>query len=91
MGSLSSLIHCHYILFGKLNSIITLEDVLEELLQEEIYDENDNMEKAGEIIARWVAKKLKKQTSSKKSSVTNGVETLEPEFKNESTALLGTN
>jgi hypothetical protein len=37
--------------------VITLEDVLEELLQEEIYDENDQMEKEAEKIALWVGKK----------------------------------
>jgi predicted membrane chloride channel (bestrophin family) len=40
--------------------VITLEDVLEELLQEEIYDENDQMEKEAEKIARWVGKKWKR-------------------------------
>jgi len=39
--------------------IVTLEDVLEELLQEEIYDENDRMEKEAEKIAIWVGKKWK--------------------------------
>jgi hypothetical protein len=37
-----------------------LEDVLEELLQEEIYDENDQMEKEAEKIALWVGKKWKR-------------------------------
>jgi hypothetical protein len=37
-----------------------LEDVLEELLQEEIYDENDQMEKEAEKIAYWVGKKWKR-------------------------------
>jgi uncharacterized protein YyaL (SSP411 family) len=39
--------------------IVTFEDVLEELLQEEIYDENDQMEKKAGKIARWVIKRWK--------------------------------
>ncbi|KAL3913699.1 MAG: hypothetical protein SGILL_006385 [Bacillariaceae sp.] len=42
-----------------LMGVITLEDVLEELLQEQIYDENDQMEKEAEKIARWVTSKWK--------------------------------
>jgi metal transporter CNNM len=42
-----------------LMGIITLEDVLEELLQEQIYDENDKMEKEAKKIARWVCRKWK--------------------------------
>ncbi|KAG7341482.1 protein of unknown function DUF21-domain containing protein [Nitzschia inconspicua] len=38
-----------------LMGIITFEDVLEELLQEQIYDENDKMEKEAGKIARWVS------------------------------------
>jgi len=34
---------------------------LEELLQEEIYDENDQMEKEAEKIARWVSRTWKKR------------------------------
>tara|TARA_B110001452_G_C14953911_1_gene333615 strand:- start:65 stop:397 length:333 start_codon:yes stop_codon:yes gene_type:complete len=41
--------------------IISLEDVLEELLQEEIYDENDQMKKEGEKIALWVSEKWKRK------------------------------
>ena len=40
--------------------VVTLEDVLEELLQEEIYDENDQMEKEAERIALWVGRKWKR-------------------------------
>jgi metal transporter CNNM len=40
-----------------LMGIITFEDVLEELLQEQIYDENDKMEKEAGKIARWVTRK----------------------------------
>ena len=40
--------------------VITLEDVLEELLQEEIYDENDQMEKEAERIALWVGRQWKR-------------------------------
>jgi metal transporter CNNM len=42
-----------------LMGIITLEDALEELLQEQIYDENDRMEKEAQKIARWVCRKWK--------------------------------
>ncbi|KAL3905358.1 MAG: hypothetical protein SGILL_009710 [Bacillariaceae sp.] len=42
-----------------LMGIVTFEDVLEELLQEQIYDENDRMEKEAEKIARWVAGRWK--------------------------------
>ena len=38
---------------------MTFEDVLEELLQEQIYDENDKMEKEAEKIARWAIKRWK--------------------------------
>jgi hypothetical protein len=43
--------------FCVLRRIVTFEDVLEELLQEQIYDENDQMEKEAEKIARWVVKR----------------------------------
>lgn len=39
--------------------ITTLEDVLEELLQEKIHDENDQMEKEVEKIALWVSESKK--------------------------------
>lgn len=51
--------------------IITLEDVLEELLQEEIYDENDQMEKEAEKIALWVGKKWRHKMASKKRGEEN--------------------
>jgi hypothetical protein len=39
--------------------IITLEDVLEALLQEQIYDESDKYERDALRVARWVAQKWK--------------------------------
>ena len=40
-----------------LMGLITLEDVFEALLQEQIYDEMDQMEREAEKIARWVCHK----------------------------------
>jgi hypothetical protein len=55
----------HYIFFIRF-SVITLEDVLEELLQEEIYDESDKMEREAARIAIWAAKKWKKYVQRRK-------------------------
>jgi len=40
-------------------SIITLEDVLESLLQEQIYDESDKYQRDANRIAKWVSLKWK--------------------------------
>jgi hypothetical protein len=40
--------------------LITLEDVFEALLQEQIYDEKDPMEKEAGRIGRWVSRKWRK-------------------------------
>jgi hypothetical protein len=55
----------HYIFFIRF-SVITLEDVLEELLQEEIYDESDKMAREAERISIWAAKKWKKYVQRRK-------------------------
>ena len=41
-------------------SVITLEDVLESLIQEEIYDETDRIEREEARIARWATNKWKR-------------------------------
>jgi hypothetical protein len=46
--------------------IITLEDVLEALLQEQIYDESDNYEREGLRLSKWVAQKWKAYARRKK-------------------------
>jgi hypothetical protein len=40
--------------------LITLEDVFEALLQEQIYDEKDQMEKEAGKIGRWASRKWRK-------------------------------
>jgi len=71
--------------------IITLEDVLEELLQEEIFDENDQMEKEAERIALWVGRQWRRKrkvgTGSTGSVV---VEAVQANATSESASLLGT-
>jgi metal transporter CNNM len=49
-----------------LMGIITLEDVLEALLQEQIYDETDKVEREAERIARWASKKWKRFLQNRK-------------------------
>jgi hypothetical protein len=52
--------HCQSLLsLLCIGSIITLEDVLEALLQEQIYDESDKLEREAERIARWATLKWK--------------------------------
>jgi CBS domain containing-hemolysin-like protein len=64
-----------------------LEDVLEELLQEEIYDEKDQMEKEAEKIALWVGRRWRRKAGGAKSMGTV-VEELR-ERTSETTSLLG--
>jgi len=79
--------------------IITLEDVLEQLLQEEIYDEHDqNTDKQRERIAIWVGRKWKNikrrrelNSLGKAASMGDVVEQVRATTTNESTSLLGTN
>lgn len=61
-----------------LNSIITLEDVLEALLQEQIYDESDKYEREALRLSRWVAQKWRAHVRRKKRerSATNAIRSL---------------
>ena len=64
-----------------------MEDVLEELLQEEIFDENDQMEKAAERIALWVGKRWKRKRNPGRISMASVV--LQARPVSESSSLLG--
>jgi len=70
--------------------VVTLEDVLEELLQEEIYDENDPMEKEAERIAIWVGRRWKRKRNPRVRSMASIVVTAQANQISESTSLLGT-
>ena len=71
-------------------SIVTLEDVLEELLQEEIFDENDQNERdAAKRISLWAARHWKRKTFHRKSMATV-VQEARANAAGESTSLLGT-
>jgi len=71
--------------------VITLEDVLEELLQEEIYDENDQMEKTGERIALWAQRKWKRRKKPELQSMASVVKAVQAKIPSESTSLLEAN
>jgi CBS domain containing-hemolysin-like protein len=47
-------------------SVISIEDVIEELLQEEIYDEHDRREREADRIAKWASRKWKSFVKKKK-------------------------
>lgn len=71
-------------------SIVTLEDVLEALLQEEIFDENDQNERdAAKRIAIWAARHWKNKTNHRKSMAAVVLEAT-ANAAGESTSLLGT-
>ena len=55
-------------------SIITLEDVLEALLQEQIYDESDKVEREANRVAKWAVKKWRSHVRRRKRAraVTGG-------------------
>jgi hypothetical protein len=69
-----------------LMGIITIENVIEALLQEQIYDESDKIEKEMTRVARWASRKWKAYSAKKKR------ERLEVEqgIVREETPLLGT-
>jgi hypothetical protein len=50
------------------HSVITLEDVIEALLQEQIYDENDKKEREMLRLTKWAAHKWKMFVKKKKRS-----------------------
>jgi Mg2+/Co2+ transporter CorC len=56
--------------------IITLEDVFEALLQEQIYDEMDQMEREAEKIARWVTHKWRHYKAVKDEEDNNRLATM---------------
>lgn len=56
-------------------SIITLEDVIEALLQEQIYDESDKEQREANRIARWAAQKWKVHVRRKKRDRAAGLTT----------------
>ena len=66
-----------------------MEDVLEELLQEEIYDENDPMEKEAERIALWVGRHWKRKKNHNYRSIASVVAEAGENMASESTSLLG--
>jgi CBS domain containing-hemolysin-like protein len=49
-----------------LMGVITIEDVIEALLQEQIYDESDKIEREMTRIARWASRKWKAYSAKKK-------------------------
>lgn len=67
-----------------------MEDVLEELLQEEIFDENDQMEKEAERIALWVGRHWKRKKNPRYRSIGSIVVKAQEKSANESTSLLET-
>ena len=58
--------HANSLCLLLLRSVITLEDVLEMLLQEQIYDESDKLEREATRIARWAATKWKRFVKKRK-------------------------
>lgn len=66
-----------------------MEDVLEELLQEEIFDENDQMEKQAKRIALWVGRRWKRRRNHGTRSMASVVLQASA-VTSESSSLLGT-
>ena len=59
--------HASFLLLSRI-SIITLEDVLEALLQEQIYDESDKVEREANRVAKWAVKKWRSHIHRKKQA-----------------------